>query len=318
MFRDRLSVSAKVVVSSCGSIHTPAFLLRSGCKHPLIGKHLSLHPVIGTGGMMDRMHVRFKISSQFDYFPSDGLFRQNTGLATGVSMGVVVKNPPILTRQKSNFPADYRPERFPVAIENPPVHMGILGLILPWNCGLQLKVISLAWKQFATFLGISRDKSLQSNRVDIDRDGNPVIHYTVADHDKPNLLAGLEMQLRMQRAAGAKAIFYGHSRSPWYVSKGENDDTEFESFLDQVRQIGVQSLDMQIFSAHQMSSCRMGSDETKGPVSRRGSLYECKNLFVADGSVLPTSLGINPMITIFAFAHMISAHIIEELKKTSP
>lgn len=232
-------------------------------------------------------------------------------------MGVVVKQPSIFSKRDGDTPTNYQPERFPVAIENPPVHMGILGLILPWNNGLQLKIVSLAWKQFATYLGISRDKSSITNRVDIDCDGNPVIHYAIADHDKPNLLAGLVAQLRFHRAAGAKAIFYGHSRSTWFVSSDEeNSDERFASYLSQVQQQGVQPLDMQVFSAHQMSSCRMGCDSSMGPVSPEGSLYEVDNVFVADGSVLPTSLGINPMITIFAFAHMISSHIIEKLERT--
>ncbi len=239
---------------------------------------------------------------------------QNTGLATGVSMGVVVRNPPIISKMRKNEFTHYKPERYPVAIENPPVHMGILGLILPWNSGLQLKITSLGWKQFAAFLGISRDVSSISNRVDIDRDGNPVIHYSIAEEDKANLLAGLEAQIRFQRAIGAKVIFYGHSNSPWFVESA-NDDKAFEEYVERIRSEGVQPLDMQILSAHQMSSCRMANSSAHGPVKPNGSLYECDNLFVADGSVLPTSLGINPMLTIFTISHMIAKHIISQLKQ---
>lgn len=34
--------SEKAVIAACGSLHTPALLLRSGLKHPKIGRHLAL------------------------------------------------------------------------------------------------------------------------------------------------------------------------------------------------------------------------------------------------------------------------------------
>ena len=71
----------------------------------------------------------------------------------------------------------------------------------------------------------------------------------------------------------------------------------------------------QFFSAHQMSSCRMSSNSNDGPTNTLGQLYECENLYLADGSILPTSLGINPMITIESFSHMISNNVIDKLKK---
>lgn len=55
---------------------------------------------------------------------------------------------------------------------------------------------------------------------------------------------------------------------------------------------------MQVFSAHQMGSCRMSSNIKDGPIQSTGESYECKNLYVADASLFPTSLGINPMITV--------------------
>lgn len=230
-------------------------------------------------------------------------------------MGVVVRTPRITAEDRACSDAERCDEsRHPVAIETPPLHTGLLGILLPWKDGLSLKTGASGLNQLSAFIGISRDRSAASNRVDIDGEGNPVIHYRVTSADKPMLLAGLEMSLRMLRASGAKGVFYTHTTAPWYFSNAENDEEAFEKYIGDMKKEGLAVHKMQVFSAHQMSSCRMASSPEEGPVSPTGELYECKNLFVADGSVLPTSLGINPMITIEAFAHMIAKKVVLRLQ----
>ena len=69
-----------------------------------------------------------------------------------------------------------------------------------------------------------------------------------------------------------------------------------------------------MFSNTTFSSCRMSNLSTNGVVDPSGETFEVKNLYVADGSVLPTSLGINPMITIEAMAIMVSKSVVKKLK----
>jgi choline dehydrogenase-like flavoprotein len=238
-------------------------------------------------------------------------------LANGVSMGVVVKTPLVCSAEQSLSDTErYDTQRHPVAIETPPIHQAILGLLVPWHSGMAFKLGALGWKNFGAFIGISRDHCDAKNRVEIDSEGNPVIHYRILNKDVPNLLAGLETILRLLRASGGKALFYTHSSAPWFVGHDDDDD-DFEAYIANIKSVGIKPLEMQIFSAHQMSSCRMASDPKVGPVSPSGELFGCSNLFVADGSVLPTSLGINPMITIDAIAHMIAQNILTKLATMS-
>jgi hypothetical protein len=53
--RRKLSVNAKIVVAAAGSIHTPALLLRSKLTNPMIGKNLTLHPVLGGGAISTKV-----------------------------------------------------------------------------------------------------------------------------------------------------------------------------------------------------------------------------------------------------------------------
>ncbi len=59
----------------------------------------------------------------------------------------------------------------------------------------------------------------------------------------------------------------------------------------------------------------MGGDSDCGVVDSNGKCFNTDNLYVADGSIVPTSLGVNPQITIMALATKISHHIADELKK---
>ena len=43
----------------------------------------------------------------------------------------------------------------------------------------------------------------------------------------------------------------------------------------------------------------MGSDETRCLTDSDGRYHHLDNLYVFDGSVLPTSLGVNPQLTIY-------------------
>lgn len=50
---DGLEVQADRIVVACGTLHTPAFLRRSGVRHPELGRNLSIHPATGAWALMD-------------------------------------------------------------------------------------------------------------------------------------------------------------------------------------------------------------------------------------------------------------------------
>lgn len=61
-------------------------------------------------------------------------------------------------------------------------------------------------------------------------------------------------------------------------------------------------LHTQPFSTHVQGSCRMGSDPARSAVDANGESHDVRRLFVGDGSVVPHTLSVNPMLTFQALA----------------
>ncbi|MEM9196139.1 MAG: GMC family oxidoreductase, partial [Myxococcota bacterium] len=59
-------------------------------------------------------------------------------------------------------------------------------------------------------------------------------------------------------------------------------------------------------SQHPMGSCRMGTDRSHSVCDQDGRVWDMEDLYLADGSVVPTSLGVNPQLTIMALATRIA------------
>jgi choline dehydrogenase-like flavoprotein len=53
----------------------------------------------------------------------------------------------------------------------------------------------------------------------------------------------------------------------------------------------------------------MGEDPARSVVSSRGRHHQIENLWVTDGSVFPTSLGVNPQLSIYAVARLFATEI---------
>jgi choline dehydrogenase-like flavoprotein len=63
-----------------------------------------------------------------------------------------------------------------------------------------------------------------------------------------------------------------------------------------------------------MGTMRMGEDPTISVVRSTGEHHQLRGLFVADGSLFPTSIGAPPQISIFAFALHLAPHVIERAR----
>ncbi len=62
-------------------------------------------------------------------------------------------------------------------------------------------------------------------------------------------------------------------------------------------------------TAYILSGCGVGEFPDKGVVGHNGEVFGYRNMFVADGSVVPANLGVNPSLTITALSEYIMSQV---------
>ena len=67
-----------------------------------------------------------------------------------------------------------------------------------------------------------------------------------------------------------------------------------------------------LITPHPLGGCGMGTGPEDSVVDHRGEVWGHRNLFVADGAIVPEALGANPSRTIAALAERIAGQIAAE------
>ncbi|HEU4780853.1 MAG TPA: GMC family oxidoreductase [Steroidobacteraceae bacterium] len=68
-------------------------------------------------------------------------------------------------------------------------------------------------------------------------------------------------------------------------------------------------------SIHESGTARMGDDPKTSVLNKYNQVHACKNVFVTDGSFMPSFGCQNPSLTYMAFTARAAAHAVDELKK---
>jgi len=66
-----------------------------------------------------------------------------------------------------------------------------------------------------------------------------------------------------------------------------------------------------VYCAHPLGGCRMAESPDLGAVDDTGGVYGYEGLYCIDGSIVPTSLGVNPSLTISALSERCAEQLVE-------
>ncbi len=273
-------VKARVVVVAAGAVQTPAILLRSALRHPGIGRGMRFDPTTAVGGV----------------------YPEPIRMWAGVPQTLHIDRWTNLDGQHHGF-----------WLETVPAHPGLTGLGLPWRGGRAHKDLMRRYRHIMANIILVRDRA--AGRVTLDRHGNAVIDYRMHIADQGDMVDGIIESARIHAASGARQVWSLHNQGceiPW--RDGAIRPEELAAFADRARALGVKPNNMALFTAHAMGSVPMGASD-RLPTGPSGELRGVENLFIGDGSVLPSAPGVNPMITIMAMARRTANFVIGRLRE---
>jgi choline dehydrogenase-like flavoprotein len=165
----------------------------------------------------------------------------------------------------------------------------------------------LAHAQATIALLIDGHHEDEGGTVSVDGAGRVKLRYPIVPALREAAVHAIQSMARLQLAAGAREILTLHE-SPLAI----RSEADLARIADAPFGANLHTL----FSAHQMGGCPMGEDPRTSVVTSRGRHHELENLWIVDGSVFPTSLGVNPQLSIYAHARLFTSEIISELSRS--
>jgi choline dehydrogenase-like flavoprotein len=128
----------------------------------------------------------------------------------------------------------------------------------------------------------------------------PFITYRMAPENKRQLMRGIRILGECFLAAGARELYL-----PIFGTEPVRSVRDLERFADD----RVPARRVECITFHPLGTCRIGRTSKYGVVDQSGQSFELEGLYVADGSVVPTSIGVNSQLPIMAMAARIAWRI---------
>jgi choline dehydrogenase-like flavoprotein len=260
-----LTVQAKATAVSCGALNSPALLLRSGLTaNGRVGKRTFLHPVVITAADFDQPVEAFSGAPQSVH--SHHFIERGPG-----KMGFFIEVPPI------------HPMLAAITVTGFGVdHQRWISRLPHINACIGLIVDGLLPGEEGGTVGLRAEG-----------DGRLKFSYPFTEAHWEAFRAACKEMARIQFAAGARTVISLHS--PPLVMRSEDEISKLDS-------APWEKLRLRVVTAHQMGGCAMGKDPAASVVDCKLRFHDLDNLFVVDGSVFPTALGVNPQESIYGIA----------------
>lgn len=287
-----VSIAAENIVLSAGTIGTTRVLLNSVKANPKIandriGRGLILHPSVPLLGLFDKVIDLLEGLDSATYVSSFGA------------------SPGFIYETMAGLPA--------------------YGALLVPGSGKQVYEEMARFNNYVGFGCMLVDTPSEGNRVVLDATGDTVLEYTLSDSDKARFRVGVAIGVRMMFLAGAKKVIIPSNENVLGV---ENFDPMVGTYFTDIKQADLIDENLKFIpnrniltSAHLQATNKMGPSGT-GVVSLNHRLWaadgsEVPNVYVMDSSIFPTSVGANPMQSLYTIAKIFSERLIEGIPQPS-
>ncbi|MGH2984691.1 MAG: GMC family oxidoreductase N-terminal domain-containing protein [Solirubrobacterales bacterium] len=140
-------------------------------------------------------------------------------------------------------------------------------------------------------------------RVGLTSNGSLRLSYRLTDDEARRIQFGIARAAEIHFAAGATEVYPNVGPVP-VISRGRLEDLEAGA---------LRPADLRLEAFHPMSTARMGADPEASVTDADGAVRGTDGLYVADACLLPTSVGVNPMMTIIACSLRVAGGIASRL-----
>jgi choline dehydrogenase-like flavoprotein len=185
-----------------------------------------------------------------------------------------------------------RPGKIGFFLEVPPLHPMLASLAVP-GFGAEHRDGMKRLAKTNAVIALLRDGFLEDEEggtVSLREGGRRLsIRYPLSEIHWEAMREAMRVSARIQLAAGAREVRTLHRDA--VVIREERDLAAIDA-----RKPGPNLL--AVFTAHQMGGCAAGADPKVSVVDGNLRHHQLANLWVFDGSVFPTSLGVNPQLSI--------------------
>jgi choline dehydrogenase-like flavoprotein len=135
-----------------------------------------------------------------------------------------------------------------------------------------------------------------SGKVGLGAEGSLRATYKLTAADANRLSFGIARAAEVHFAAGAEEVYPNIARAG-VLRPGDLATFEATTF---------KPAELRLEAFHPMGTARISADPAEGACAPDGSLHGVDDLYVADASLFPTSIGVNPMMTVIAFAKQVA------------
>ncbi len=131
----------------------------------------------------------------------------------------------------------------------------------------------------------------------------PQVIYQLNDCDAERVVRGIAYSAELMFAAGARSVLLPFDGAP---------EVRSPSALHDLISRPVAKRSMELFTVHLMGTARMSEDPRRGVTDSFGAFHGVPGMYVADASLFPTPIGVNPMETILALVTRNAHRLIEQ------